>query len=87
MALSMRLTKALADADHRDLAKLCGYYLIVLVFVMLAYGVGFAVYLSGNFGDKFVWLKWFRMTYTIFAFTGYLVLSLIAIWWNHFRET
>ena len=82
----MKITAQFADADHQDLAELCGHYLIVLVLLMMAYIGGWGVYLNGHFGDEFVWLKWSRMTYTIVTFTGYFVLSLIAIWYNRFHD-
>ena len=31
-----------------------------------------------HYNDEYVWLKWFRMTYTIVTFTGYLGFVMIA---------
>ena len=41
-------------------------------------------FMNGNYGDEYVWLKWFRMIYTIVTFAGYFGFWVIAIKFYHF---
>ena len=68
------------DNDHRDLAKLCKWYYFWLGVLLAAYFILFLFFSfkRWDFDHEYVWLRLYRMIYTIVTFTGYIGFFVIA---------